>query len=52
MVAQRKLYVCIRCGKTFSKEDMELTPGVRCPQCGYRIVMKTRSVAAKRIKAR
>jgi len=48
----RKMYMCLRCGKLFSKEDMELTPGVRCPKCGYRIILKTRSPAAKRIKAR
>lgn len=47
----RKMYMCIRCGRTFSKEDMELAPGVRCPYCGYRIIVKVRSLSAKKIRA-
>ncbi len=52
MSSGRKLYVCLRCGKTFSKEDMEYISGVKCPYCGYRIIMKTRTPSAKRIKAK
>ncbi len=47
-VEGRKMYVCLRCGRTFSPEDM-ITPGVHCPYCGFRIIVKLRSFQAKRI---
>ncbi len=47
----RKIYMCLKCGKTFSKDEMELTPGIHCPHCGYRIITKVRTFQAKRIKA-
>ncbi|NPA23473.1 MAG: DNA-directed RNA polymerase subunit P [Crenarchaeota archaeon] len=53
-MSSRKLYTCLRCGKSFSKEDLDTLSGmgVKCPFCGYRIIMKNRSPSAKRIKAR
>ncbi|BDR92114.1 hypothetical protein Vsou_12070 [Vulcanisaeta souniana JCM 11219] len=47
-VAGRKMYMCLRCGRVFSLEDM-ITPGVHCPYCGYRIIVKIRSFQTKRI---
>ena len=47
-VASRKMYMCLRCGRVFSIEDM-ITPGVHCPYCGYRIIVKIRSFQTKRI---
>lgn len=44
----RKIYMCLRCGRVFSLEDM-ITPGVHCPYCGYRIIVKIRSFQTKRI---
>ncbi len=44
-----KPYICMRCGRAFSKDDMEVLMGIRCPYCNYRIIMKARSPAAKRI---
>ncbi len=46
--ASRKIYMCLRCGRVFSLEDM-ITPGVHCPYCGYRIIVKIRSFQTKRI---
>ncbi len=46
--AGRKIYMCLRCGRVFSLEDM-ITPGVHCPYCGYRIIVKIRSFQTKRI---
>ncbi|GAB6947479.1 hypothetical protein JCM16161A_16090 [Vulcanisaeta sp. JCM 16161] len=46
--AGRKIYMCLRCGRIFSLEDM-ITPGVHCPYCGYRIIVKIRSFQTKRI---
>ncbi len=51
-MSSRKLYVCLKCGRSFSKEEMEYLSGVKCPFCGYRIIMKNRSPSTKRIKAR
>lgn len=51
MAEGRKLYQCMRCGRVFSKEEMELLSGLRCPYCTYRIIMKHRSPVVKRIKA-
>ncbi len=47
-IAGRKTYMCLRCGRVFSLEDM-ITPGVHCPYCGYRIIVKVRSFQTKRI---
>jgi len=46
-----KPYMCPRCGRKFDQKDMELLPGVHCPYCGYRIILKTRPPIAKRVKA-
>jgi DNA-directed RNA polymerase subunit P len=47
-VAGRKMYMCLRCGRVFSPEDM-ITPGVHCPYCGYRVIIKVRTFQVKRI---
>lgn len=46
-----KMYKCTKCGKEFSKSDMEILPGVKCPHCGWRIVLKLRAPVIKKIKA-
>lgn len=47
-VSGRKIYMCLRCGRIFSPEDM-ITPGVHCPYCGYRVLVKVRTFLTKRI---
>ncbi|KUO89037.1 MAG: DNA-directed RNA polymerase subunit P [Vulcanisaeta sp. MG_3] len=42
------MYMCLKCGRVFSLEDM-ITPGIHCPYCGYRIIIKIRSFQTKRI---
>ncbi|MFH1255710.1 MAG: DNA-directed RNA polymerase subunit P [Candidatus Diapherotrites archaeon] len=43
------MYKCVKCGEEFN----ELPKGlVRCPNCAYKIVVKTRDPIAKDIKAR
>ncbi|MFB6470667.1 MAG: DNA-directed RNA polymerase subunit P [Vulcanisaeta sp. AZ3] len=42
------MYMCLKCGRIFALEDM-ITPGVHCPYCGYRIIVKVRSFQTKRI---
>lgn len=43
------MYKCGNCGKTIElgREDP-----VRCPFCGYKILLKTRPQVVKKIKAR
>lgn len=48
---ERKIYVCMRCGRVFSKSEMEILPGIRCPYCNFKIIMKVRSSMVKRIPA-
>ncbi|MCD6457564.1 MAG: DNA-directed RNA polymerase subunit P [Thermoprotei archaeon] len=48
------IYVCARCGMTFTQEEMRIHPELQrthCPYCGYRIVYKKRPSIYKRIKA-
>jgi DNA-directed RNA polymerase subunit RPC12/RpoP len=40
-------YKCLKC-----KKDLDLEDKVRCPFCGFRIVIKARPQAAKRVLAR
>lgn len=47
-ISGRKMYMCLKCGRIFALEDM-ITPGVHCPYCGYRIIVKVRSFQTKRI---
>jgi len=43
------MYKCVKCGKEFD----ELPKGlVRCPNCAYRVLVKTRSPVTKKLKAR
>jgi len=46
-----RMYKCAKCGKEFSKSDMEILPGVKCPFCGWRIVIKLRAPAIRKIRA-
>ncbi|KUO88616.1 DNA-directed RNA polymerase subunit P [Thermoproteus sp. CP80] len=48
---ERKIYMCMRCGRTFSRSEMEILPGIRCPYCNYKIILKVRSPMVKRISA-
>lgn len=46
-----RMYRCLKCGKEFSRKDMEILPGVKCPYCGWRIVVKLRATKVKSVKA-
>ncbi|MEM2123293.1 MAG: DNA-directed RNA polymerase subunit P [Candidatus Bathyarchaeia archaeon] len=45
-------YVCVNCGAKVTSEELELTPEIKCPFCGYRVLKKTRPPIVKRVKAR
>ncbi len=53
VIAERKIYMCIKCGTIFSKSDLEVSPpGIHCPpNCGYRIITKIRTFKAKPVSA-
>jgi len=40
----------MNCGKDVSEEDMKKR--IRCPYCGYRILLKKRPQIPKKVKAR
>jgi len=45
-------YVCAKCGREMTAEDLKALPGVRCPYCGHRILYKARPPLIKKVKAR
>ncbi len=45
-------YVCHRCGKVVTPEELNLMPGSKCPDCGHRILLKTRPPIIKKLKAK
>jgi len=45
-------YICVSCGSKVTSEELELTPEIKCPFCGYRILKKARPPIVKRVKAR
>ncbi|MBU3896502.1 MAG: DNA-directed RNA polymerase subunit P [Nanoarchaeota archaeon] len=44
------MYKCLNCGKEVSLE--QANEKIRCPFCGYRIIMKTRPKKVVRVLAR
>jgi len=44
------MYKCLNCGKDVSLE--ELKKRVRCPYCGYRILLKKQTGIERKVKAR
>ncbi|MEM1508692.1 MAG: DNA-directed RNA polymerase subunit P [Thermofilaceae archaeon] len=51
MGSEDRMYKCPKCGKEFSKTEMEILPGVKCPHCGWRIVVKLRAPTVKKVLA-
>ena len=47
-------YVCAKksCGKEVSKKELSALPGIKCSNCGFRILYKKRPDVIKRIKVR
>ena len=45
-------YICQRCKNEITPSELRLLPGVKCPRCSNRILMKQRSLIAKPVKAR
>ncbi len=45
------LYECMSCGEKISAQQMAMTPEIKCPFCGYRVLKKVRPPVVKRVKA-
>ncbi|MCK4252934.1 MAG: hypothetical protein KAX32_00600, partial [Candidatus Heimdallarchaeota archaeon] len=45
-------YICQRCKNEITPSELRLLPGVKCPKCSNRILLKQRSLIAKPVKAR
>lgn len=45
-------YECINCNAKVTSEQLSVTPEVKCPICGYRVLKKCRAPIVKHVKAR
>lgn len=45
-------YECVSCGTQVTAEQLAVTPEIKCPICGYRILRKVRPPIVRHIKAR
>ncbi len=43
-------YECISCGAKISVEVLLLSPEIKCPICGYRVLRKVRPPIVKKLK--
>ncbi|WP_455369023.1 hypothetical protein [[Eubacterium] cellulosolvens] len=46
------VYECINCNSKVTLEQLSVTPEVKCPICGYRVLKKSRAPIVKHVKAR
>ena len=44
-------YICLRCKREFDASQLAIMMTIRCPYCGYRVIMKTRGEGIKVVKA-
>jgi len=45
-------YECVSCGARVTAEQLAVTPEIKCPICGYRILKKVRPPIVRHVKAR
>ena len=45
-------YECISCGAKVTAEQLSVTPEIKCPYCGYRVLKKVRPPIVRHVKAR
>ncbi len=46
------IYKCVRCEKLLNADRLSLMVETKCPNCGYRVLRKTRPPIVKKVKAR
>ena len=45
-------YRCVQCGTVVTSDQLAMMLELKCPNCGYRVLRKTRPQIVKRVKAR
>ncbi|MFH1328155.1 MAG: hypothetical protein ABIH76_04850 [Candidatus Bathyarchaeota archaeon] len=45
-------YECVRCGSKIGYNELMTMPELKCPNCSYRVLKKTRPPVVKHVKAR
>ena len=45
------IYKCFRCGRLVSYEKIKMSPDLKCPNCGFKILVKVRPKIVKKVKA-
>lgn len=45
-------YICVRCEKSVNADQLSMMIEVKCPNCGFRVLRKTRPPIVKKLKAR
>ena len=45
-------YECISCKAKVSAEQLAITPEIKCPMCGYRVLKKVRPPVVKHVKSK
>lgn len=46
------IYECVNCRARVSAEQLAITPEIKCPMCGYRVLTKIRPPVVKHTKSR
>ncbi len=43
-------YECVNCGTKITFEQLTMSPEIKCPSCGYRVLKKVRPPVVKTVK--
>lgn len=46
------VYECVQCGNKITLEQLSIMLGIKCPNCGYRVLKKVPPATVRKIKAR
>ena len=44
-------YKCVQCGTVVTSDQLAMMLGIKCPNCGYRVLRKVRPPIVKKVKA-
>ena len=45
------IYECVRCGHRFDGKKLAERGAIKCPECSFKVIRKTRPPIVKRVKA-
>jgi len=46
------IYECLSCSAKVTVEQLSVTPEIKCPICGYRVLKKVRPPIVRHVKAK